>query len=167
MLWPLLISLPSSFLTLLSSLIPLSAPLSLRVTAHWKTNILTLCTPPSNPPHSSINYPSLHSSPLYLSYSLACNHILPAAYPLRIIHQRQPFRPALGEQGKTQHNIKLVRERERVVWCEKEVSWREGMCGISSMAPMLSGAWESLIQYIPVWAAVLFFIDCLQKFRNE
>lgn len=44
-----LISLPSSLLTLLSSLNPLSPPFSLRVTAHWKTNILTLHAPPPLP----------------------------------------------------------------------------------------------------------------------
>lgn len=79
-----MLSLPSSPITLLSPLIPLSPPLSLRVTAHWKTNILALHLP--HPPGPSINYASLYSPLLslhpLLPLSLDCNQILPAAYSL-------------------------------------------------------------------------------------
>lgn len=44
-----LISVPSSLVALLSSHVQLSPPLSLRVTAHWKTNILTHLTLPTSP----------------------------------------------------------------------------------------------------------------------
>lgn len=78
-----LISVPSSLVALLFSHVQLSPPLSLRVTAHWKTNILTHRTLPTSPwPVYKLFLPP--SAQAFLpSPAGDCNHILPAAYSLR------------------------------------------------------------------------------------
>lgn len=122
-----LISLPSSLVTLLSSPIQLSPPLSLRVTAHWKTNILTRRTPPTPPiptPGPSINYVSLYCPPpLSLHPPLPpysdCNRILPAAYSLHafitVSHLRRALRGQEKKKKQNKQNIKLAAEGE--LWC--------------------------------------------------
>lgn len=135
-----LLPLPSSF----SPLIPLSPPLSLRVTAHWKTNILALHL--LHPPGPSINHASLYSPLLslhpLLPLSLDCNRILPAAYSLHAFINVSHWDKLWGGKKKAKQNMKLAATGvlRCCHWCDWK--WRcpgEKVC-------LESVAW------IPCWA---------------
>lgn len=124
-------------------LIPLSPPLSLRVTAHWKTNMLALHLP--HPAVPSINHASPPPPYPFILSSLSA-WIVTKSYLQRILYTHsstsaiETSSKGARKKSQTKHEISSdgsVAMRP-LMWLEVEESWEEGMPGISGVDTMLS-----------------------------